>query len=209
MAPNLTKEKNTEVQQRIFETAEMLFVENGYKSTSIRDIATQSGVNIAMINYYYHSKLNLFEIIFENIFDLFAKRLLPILQSDLDFFELLEQWIDSYFEILIEHPHIPSFILNEVNQNPDKLIKKIKDKGTSEIYAKLKNRIEAEIEKKTIKALPPESVLLNILSLCLFPFIFGKLVLAFNNVDKSEYVALLSKHKQIIIQSVTDILRKD
>ncbi|MFW1406241.1 TetR/AcrR family transcriptional regulator, partial [Vibrio parahaemolyticus] len=40
-----------------------LFAEKGFEGTSIRDLATRAGVNIAMVNYYFGSKEKLFEAI--------------------------------------------------------------------------------------------------------------------------------------------------
>ncbi len=41
---------------RILDVAEILFAEKGYEGTSVRDIAQQADVNIAMISYYFGSK---------------------------------------------------------------------------------------------------------------------------------------------------------
>lgn len=40
----------------ILEVAEDLFAEKGFDGTSVRDIAGQAGVNLAMISYYFGSK---------------------------------------------------------------------------------------------------------------------------------------------------------
>lgn len=42
-----------------------LFAENGFTETSVRQIAEKAGVNVAMINYYFGSKKELLESIFE------------------------------------------------------------------------------------------------------------------------------------------------
>ena len=48
------------VQERLLDTAEELFCEHGYKGTSIRDIASSAGCNIASVNYYFGGKNNLY-----------------------------------------------------------------------------------------------------------------------------------------------------
>ncbi|HNP53387.1 MAG TPA: TetR family transcriptional regulator [Ferruginibacter sp.] len=42
--------------QHIIENAEILFADKGFEGTSVRDIAKQAGVNLAMISYYFGSK---------------------------------------------------------------------------------------------------------------------------------------------------------
>lgn len=46
-----------------------LFADNGYHKTSIRDIAREAEVNVAMISYYFGSKDKLLEAIFINHFE--------------------------------------------------------------------------------------------------------------------------------------------
>jgi AcrR family transcriptional regulator len=45
---------------RLLSVAERLFAERGLKSTSIRELATEAGVNIAAVNYYFRSKDDLY-----------------------------------------------------------------------------------------------------------------------------------------------------
>ena len=45
----------------ILNVAEKLFSINGFDGTSVRDIATEAGVNVAMISYYFGSKDKLLE----------------------------------------------------------------------------------------------------------------------------------------------------
>ncbi len=52
-------------QIQIIEIAERLFAERGFDGTSVRDIAHEAGVNIAMISYYFGSKEKLMEALLE------------------------------------------------------------------------------------------------------------------------------------------------
>lgn len=52
-------------QLQIIETAESLFASKGFNGTSVRDIAEEAGINVAMISYYFGSKEKLMEAIFE------------------------------------------------------------------------------------------------------------------------------------------------
>ena len=103
-----------EVKRKILKEAKTLFIKNGYNGTSIRDIAKASDTNVAMVNYYFQSKYNLFEIIFEEAMEILTQKIFLTLGSDAPFFELIETWIHTYYEILFEYPQIPMFILNEV-----------------------------------------------------------------------------------------------
>jgi AcrR family transcriptional regulator len=55
----------SEKQIQIMEAAEGLFAEKGFDGTSVRDIAEEAGVNLAMISYYFGSKEKLMESLFQ------------------------------------------------------------------------------------------------------------------------------------------------
>jgi len=57
--------KLNDKQIQIIEIAERLFAERGFDGTSVRDIAHEAGVNIAMISYYFGSKEKLMEALLE------------------------------------------------------------------------------------------------------------------------------------------------
>ena len=65
-----------EPKQRILDAATALFAAKGFAGVGVREIAGASGVNIAMISYYFGGKTGIlkaiFETFFKNYFGLFA-----------------------------------------------------------------------------------------------------------------------------------------
>ena len=53
--------QKTDTKQRILDTAECLFAEQGYDATSLRQIIAGAGVNLAAIHYHYGSKQELLD----------------------------------------------------------------------------------------------------------------------------------------------------
>lgn len=50
---------------RILDAAEALFAEHGYDGVTLRQIATGAGVDVALANYHFGKKLELFQAVFE------------------------------------------------------------------------------------------------------------------------------------------------
>ena len=190
--------KPQEVRERILETARDLFTEKGYSGTSIRDIATASGTNVAMVNYYFHSKYKLFEHIFGEYLEILTKRIFNILTSDLPILDLIDQWVDSYYDILQEYPQIPIFILNEVNTHPEELLSKVKHLNPYNIILIMTQKIEEGISQGVIRKTSPVDLMLNILSLCVFPFAFSRVAIPASGKTPEEYNALLYGHKKYV-----------
>lgn len=201
------KEDSSEVKNKILKEAQVLFIKNGYKGASIRDIAKASGTNIAMVNYYFKSKYNLFEIIFEDALDIFTKRIFETVTSDLPFFELIETWIHTYYELLFEYPQIAAFILNEVSLNPEGLTQRIKKRNPYNSFSKIEKRIEEEVRKGTIRETPAADFLLNILSMCMFPFMFGNLAMTLMEIPQGIYNELIANHEKYVIEFTVRALK--
>ncbi len=46
----------SDTKEKILDVAERLFAEHGFTSTTLRDITAEAGVNLAAVNYHFHSK---------------------------------------------------------------------------------------------------------------------------------------------------------
>lgn len=198
----IKRNSTSDVSDRILNVARDLFIKNGYTGTSIRDIATASETNVAHVKYYFDSKYNLFEIIFDEAFDILVNRVFSTLKSDLPFFEMVESWIDTYYEILPEYPQIPIFILNEINHNPEALTERILKRNPQAVFTRLSQRIDEEIKKGTIKDISVIDFGLNVLSLCVFPFMFRSLAIRVANKSVDEYNQVMAGHKKYVVDFI-------
>lgn len=58
-------DQSTDTKKKIMEVARILFANQGFEGTSIREIATQAEVNVASVNYHFSNKENLFNEIIQ------------------------------------------------------------------------------------------------------------------------------------------------
>lgn len=90
-----------EKQLQIIQTAEKLFADKGFDGTSVRDIADDAGVNVAMISYYFGSKEKLLEALFtyramdsvKKLEDLFQLKELTTLEK---VYMMIDYYIDKF-----------------------------------------------------------------------------------------------------------------
>ncbi|RTY91821.1 TetR/AcrR family transcriptional regulator [Flavobacterium sp. GT3R68] len=83
-------------QIHILQVAEKLFTEHGFDGTSIRDIAKEAKINIAMISYYFGSKEKLLEaLIITRISDL-RLQIENLFKEELTPFEKIDRLIELY-----------------------------------------------------------------------------------------------------------------
>lgn len=85
-----------EKQIEILHVAEKLFAEDGFDGASIRNIAKEAGVNIAMISYYFGSKEKLLETLIIYRTSGMKMQLENISKEDLSPAEKVDRLIDLY-----------------------------------------------------------------------------------------------------------------
>lgn len=158
--------KTNPVRQRIIDSARELFISNGYDGTSIRDIANASDTNVAMVNYYFRSKLGLFEIIFGEAFDILVTRIFKVLASEKPTMDIIETWIDTYYSLLAQYPQIPNFILTAATHNPETIAAHAWEHDPEKVFGRFSELLGKEVAAGEIRDYPAIDVALNIVSLC-------------------------------------------
>jgi len=123
------------------ESAEKLFAENGFAGTSVRHIADDAGVNIAMISYYFGSKEKLMESIFKYRGEYIKLQLENMLQNkNMTSLEKINALIDNYVNRIMQQQFFHKIMSREQMVNLSgpihKLIHQLK-KTNQELVKKL------------------------------------------------------------------------
>lgn len=204
---NMTgKDSVSGVRQRIVDTARELFVENGFEGTSVRDIANASGTNVAMVNYYFQSKTGLFEVIFKEAFDILVTRIFAVLGSDRPVADVVESWINTYYDLLVQYPQIPSFILTAASHNPSTVAGLVESYNPAEVFEHFAGLVERDRGQGLIGEYPAMDIIINIVSLCVFPFVMGPLVRKITGISADRYDEFIHEHKEHVIDFVRNAL---
>ncbi len=192
-------EKNASTEDKIKEAASRVFTAKGYAATRTRDIAEESGFNLALINYYFRSKEKLFDIIMVEHLQLFIHSVMGIVNdpaTTLD--KKLELVISHYIDMLIANPNLPLFVLNEVNADPQKLIDKIGVKQMVHEQLVIAKQWKELVAKKKITEINPIHILINVVSLTIFPFLGSPIIRNRTGLTIQQFNALMEERKKLI-----------
>ena len=74
----------SETVEKILDTAELLFAEKGFAETSLRQITSKAGVNLASVNYHFGSKNALIQAVFARFIEPFTRNLRESLEEIID-----------------------------------------------------------------------------------------------------------------------------
>lgn len=106
-----------EKQIQILHVAEKLFAEKGFDGTSIRNIAKEAGINIAMVSYYFGSKEKMLEaLILSRTSDL-KIQLESLLNEALEPLEKLNKLIELYMARIQKNRCIYQIVQAELSNN--------------------------------------------------------------------------------------------
>jgi AcrR family transcriptional regulator len=110
----VVRANDTEARAKILAAAEELFAERGFEATTVRDIATASGMNLAMIHYYFGNKEGLYRTIFEEKLAEIQRIFFTAAGSAASCRERLEQFVRSYARYLSTHTNVARMVQREM-----------------------------------------------------------------------------------------------
>ena len=194
-------------EDKILEAAKKVFVSKGMAGARMQDIANEAGINKALLHYYFRSKEKLFGVIFEDISTNFFPSINQVFEAEIPLFEKIELFCSVYIEKIIQNPYIPIFILNEINQQPEVFIEKIFG-GKFPNMQSMILQIKTEVDKGAIKPVKPEHLFMNMMSMCIFPFVAKPVWLAVSKTGEKEFVALMNERKREIPKFIIESIKK-
>jgi TetR/AcrR family transcriptional regulator len=202
----VSKDQSTE--EKILNAARKVFVKKGLAGARMQDIADEADINKAMLHYYFRNKEKLFDMIFMEAAQKLFPKINHIFESDTPLFEKIENFANEYITVMLENPYLPIFVLNEINQNPEVFFEKLNKKMGFPPPLKLLEQIERETRKGTIKRISPLQLLMNLLSLCIFPFIVKPMFQLRVGLDELQFRHLLEQRKNEVPKFIIDAIRK-
>lgn len=200
-----TKYSDTEL--KIRDAAKSLFLKKGYSATTTRDIAQESQINLALLNYYFTSKRRLFEIImFETLYDFLNKMVEVYNDEETTIREKIELASSKYIDMIIAEPLLPTFILNELKNNPTNFLKM----PTAKVIMKsqLISQYNDGVKKGIYKKVDSIHFITNILSLIVFPFICSPIIMKMEKLNKTDFNKMMNQRKKLIPKWIIQMIKK-
>ena len=197
------------LEQAILEVAERLFLEKGFAMTSTTEIAKEVGCNQALVHYYFRTKDNLFNVIFEQKFKSFFQAVFEMkTMGNLSFQDKLRHIIESHFDLLRKNPKMPALILNELSRRPDQIdvLREKLHTLPEQLFAELEKDLQVEIKKGNIRDISLMDIIVSMLSLNIALFVImpiAEKMLQINEIQK-EYMIThrRSENVEFILKSL-------
>jgi AcrR family transcriptional regulator len=203
---NLRIGKDSSTEDKIKNAARTVFHKKGFAAARTRDIAEEAGINLALLNYYFRSKEKLFNIVMlETIQNFFASITVVFNDSNSSMEEKVEKFASDYIDLLFQEPEIPLFIMSEIRNNPEVLMKKINIKDTI-FNSVFMQQFNEGVQSGKIRDLNFLHFMMNFMGLIIFPFIAKPLLKEISGVNEDQFNHLIQERKSLIPQWMNSIL---
>lgn len=200
--------KDETTEEKILAAARKVFTTNGLAGARMQDIADKAGINKAMLHYYFRNKEKLFEMIFLQEAGRFFPQINSIFEAELSLYEKLEKFADVYISEMIENPYLPWFVLNEINLDSERFMKKFWGPNNLPRPKKFLEQVEKEIKKGTIKRIHPLHLLMNLLSMCIFPFVAKPMMQKNLGLTEAQFLDFMEQRKKEIPKFIIEAIKK-
>jgi TetR/AcrR family transcriptional regulator len=201
------KETDNTTEQKILSAAEEIFHEKGYDGARMQEIADKANINKGLLHYYFKTKDSLFETIFSVALRTMVSKIHSILSMDIPLEEKIDLIVDQYMNMLAKNASLPRFVLNELNKNPDKFIEKHINSNIPPLFSAFVNSVEKEIQAGKIKPIDPKQLLINMISMIIFPFVGRPMIQVVIGLNNKEFQQLIKERREHVKQFIKSALR--
>ena len=207
-----SRDKDTE--QRILEAARTVFLRDGTAGARMQEIAREAGVNQALLHYYFRSKERLSAAVFQQV----ASRIFPALVQTLGANSSLDEKIDTligvYLDNLSANPFVPGYLISELHHHPQRVQQLLSIAIGAEpqtvmlpLLKNLEKQIDEQVRAGTIRRIQPQHLVINVVSLCIFPFAARPMLSIAFGLDDAAFARFISQRRKELPDFVRNALR--
>jgi len=189
-------------EQKIITAARIIFSRKGFAATRTRDIAHEAGINLALLNYYFGSKKNLFKMIVREKFQLLLVNMIPTLSDEqISLKEKIGILSENYTNMLLENEELPIFVLNEMSVNREFFADLLSGARTisQPIIEKQLKEIENQLMERGL-TISVTDLIINVFSLIIFPFVAKPLLISSGLLTEENFKAFVTERKGKIME---------
>ncbi|MEQ8705370.1 MAG: TetR/AcrR family transcriptional regulator [Phaeodactylibacter sp.] len=195
-------------EQKILEAAREVFMTKGFAAARMQEIADRAEINKGLLHYYYRSKNKLFRAVFDEAFAKFSAGINQVFEAEIPLFEKIEQFVDRYISLLMQNPEMPGFVISELNQKGEAFAQELLSRQAKPNPLPFIMQVQQEVAAGNIQPVNPVGLVMNLLSLCVFPFLARPMFQGMMQIDQATYDEMMEARKREVAAFVIRSIRK-
>lgn len=206
--------RDGETEQRILDAARTVFIRRGTAGARMQEIAREAGVNQALLHYYFRSKERLSSAVFQQIARTIFPALAQTLGSDLSLDAKIDQLVSIYLDNLSRSPFLPGYLISEMHHHPERLTELLgaaigaqPQPTLAPFFRTLEHQIAERVAAGTMRPISPVSFVVNLISLCIFPFAARPMLSTIFGMDDDAFRRFIEQRKTELPEFYRNALR--
>jgi AcrR family transcriptional regulator len=208
------RQRDGAMERRILDAASEVFLKRGTAGARMQEIAREAGVNHALLHYYFRSKGQLAAAVFQRAAATLMPAVLEVMASTRPLGEKVHAVVDIELEHLSRMPHLPAYIISELAHHPERARQLVAhaagstpDEVGRRVTTILKRQIAAAVRRGEIRSIDPAQFIVNLLSLCIFPFAARPLLMGVFGMDDAAFAAFIARRRVQLPEFFMEALR--
>lgn len=194
---------DADTEKRILEAATKVFIRHGTAGARMQEIAEEAGVNQALLHYYFRSKERLSEAVFRETAGRMFPAIIQFVGADITIVEKIDRIVDMYLTAMSRTPFLPGYIISELHHHPARIPQLLGNIAGTAIgealrpaMEKLEKQLAAEARAGRMRRISAQQFLVNLLSLCIFPFAARPMLRAALGLDDDEFAKFIEQRRK-------------
>ena len=202
-APRRKPSREDATELRILEAARAVFLRRGTAGARMQEIAREAGVNQALLHYYFRSKERLSAAVLQQAASRIFPALVQTLTADATLDEKIERLTTIYLDTLSQNLFVPGYLISELHHDADRVHRLLTNAiGTDPanvapvLLKTLELQIDQSVREGKMRAMTPQQFLINLISLCVFPFAARPMLSIVFGMDDAGFHRFIQQRKK-------------
>lgn len=207
-------ERDGDTERKILDAAHRVFLRTGTAGARTQEIAAEAGVNSALLHYYFRSKERLAEAVFRRAAGELFPAVAGVLLSDRPLEQKVRDVVTCELDQLSRTPYLPAYVISELAHHPERieqLLALVTGSQPESLGQRVRRRIEAQIRAEVkagrMRPIAAEQFLVNLLSMCIFPFAAQPMFAALLGLDGEHFTRFIRERKRVLPDFFMNALR--
>jgi len=192
-----------QVREDLIHHARLLFIAQPYEKVSLRKVALNAEVNMAMIRYYFNNKAGLFETMLRETLSPLHRLMEQThasegLNKELNKeINLLLALMTQFYQVMSKHKDFPRLISRTMQLSKDAEPRIIVEKIMMEYLPIMQNKIKTELNSEQVlqAGVSPQFSYFSMLNLLIFPFVAPPEILKLHGITiDDDFLSNLLEH---------------
>jgi TetR/AcrR family transcriptional regulator len=188
-----------ETRERILDAAHTIFVRKGTASSRTQEIAAEAGVNKALVHYYFGTKAELADAIFERALGAIMPRIFGILADpDRSIEEKVPAIVKEQIDFHSARPYLAGYLISELHAEPDRIARLMTRRGGRVPLDVLRKQLRDGAKAGTIRQISAEQFVANMMGLLIFPFAIRPVLCELLSLDATRWRAFIEERRRLV-----------